>query len=45
MFSQLEEWEVMQEMWGLMVEGGVTRVGLLQLVPAEEGSFLLLAEV
>lgn len=30
---------------GLMVEGGVTRVGLLQLVPAEEGSFLLLAEV
>ena len=30
---------------GLMMEGGVTRVGLLQLVPAEEGSFLLLAEV
>ena len=30
---------------GLMVEGGVTRVGLLQLVPAKEGSFLLLAEV
>lgn len=28
-----------------MKEGGVTRVGLFQLVPAEEGSFLLLAEV
>lgn len=35
----------MQEMWCLMEEGGVTRVGLLQLVPAEERSFLLLAEV
>lgn len=30
---------------GLTVEGCVTRVGLLQLVPTEEGSFLLLAEV
>lgn len=28
-----------------MLEAGVTRVGLLQLVPAEEGSFLLLTEV
>lgn len=45
MFSQAEEREVTQEKWGLMVESGVTRVGLLQLVPAEEGSFLLLAEV
>lgn len=28
-----------------MLDGGVTWVGFLQLVPAEEGSFLLLAEV
>lgn len=30
---------------GLMVQSGVTGVGLLQLVPTEEGSFLLFAEV
>ena len=29
----------------VMVVGGVTRVAFLQLVPAKEGSFLLLAEV
>lgn len=41
----MKELEDMQEFWGLTVGGGVTRVGLLQLVPTEEGSFLLLTEV
>lgn len=44
-FSQVKEGEGYVGDVGLKVYDDATWVGLLQLVPAEEGSFLLLTEV